>query len=209
MKRIILTLLILGAAWHAQAQMVFLKVSPEGSKQDDKTTIENGAGKSFTRKNHLFRQETIEISIRNTYNDSFDYVVEWLFLASPAKGGGDPEPYHAEEKTITLAKDGNETFQVTSPKMESIQKYYHTFESHKNATGGREEREKTRYLGMEGVKPAGYVVRVRANRKVIAIEASDAQLKRRYQNPAAPWNPPAKPEPVPEKAPPKKKPTGK
>ncbi len=213
MRTWIATLLIAVCAWAAHAQTVFLKVTFEGSNQDDKTSIEQGGGKAFTEKKHVFRQETIEITVRNTHTEPCEYLIEWLFLASPAKGGGEPEPYHADEKTVTLPPNGTETFQVTSPKMESIQSYYHTFERQRKTGGGYEEKEKTRYLGMEGVKPAGYVVRVKAKQKLVAVEASDAQLKRRYTSPTAPWNPPPKktePAQLPAKAPgDKKKPANK
>jgi hypothetical protein len=205
--------LIAGAAWAAQAQTVFMKVTPLGSKQSEKTTTEDtGKGGNFKRTIHTYRMESIEIMLRNTSATSVDYVVEWMFLSSPAKGGGDPQPCAADEKTVTLAPNINSTFQVSSPKLEATQKYQHSFESHKNEAGKREQREKTRYLGMDGEKPAGFVVRVKAGGKILAVDASDSTLERRYQNPTAPWAPPEskkEKEDAPDKPGPKKKPVKK
>ncbi len=193
--------LIVGVALASQGQTVLLKVASMGSKQNDKTTTEDTGNAGFRQTTHTYRQETIEITLRNTFTGSVDYVVEWMFLSCHAKGGN-PEPCSADGKTVTLAANAGSTFQVSSPKLEATQSYQHSFESHKNATGGRDQRETTRYLGMDGVKTAGFVVRVKVDGKIIAVAASDVSLERRYQNPTAPWTPS-------EKSSPKKKPSRK
>jgi hypothetical protein len=210
MKTHTLIALLAGAAWAASGQTVFLKATPQGSKQSEKTTTENTGAGGFKRIVHTCRQEAIEIMLRNTSPNSVDFVVEWMFLSSPVKGGGDPQPCAADEKTLTLAANAGSAFQVNSPKLETTQTYQHTFEHGKGATGKREQREKTRPLGADGNKPAGYVIRVKAAGKIIAVDASDATLERRYQNPAAPWSPPEKAkDEEPEKPAPRKKPAKK
>jgi hypothetical protein len=180
-------LLLAGMVSVAPGQSVFLKVKAAGSKQEEKTTIQGTGGSAYTRTVHIFRQETIEISVRNTSLVAGDYLIEWLFLSTRAKGG-DAEPCHANEIPVCLGANTSVTFQATSPKLEATQNYQHS-----PGGGLLFGGEKVRFLGTDGVKPAGFVVRVKAGGRIIAVEASDAQLKRRYQSLSAPWTPPDNP----------------
>lgn len=182
-----LMVLLAGMAVAAHGQTVFLKVASSGNKQTQKTTTEGNH-----RTVHTFRQETVEIAVRNTFTAPLECVVEWMFLAAPAKGGAG-EPFEADTKTVSLAVNGTSTIPVTSPQLEARQNYSVTMETYVTPGGGRSKQEKTTYLDTEGVRPAGYVVRVKVNGKIIAVDASDSQLKGKYLNPAAPWATASKP----------------
>jgi hypothetical protein len=204
MKILVLVALLAGTAVVAQGQTVFLKASPAGNRQSENTTVD-----ANLRLIHTYREEKVAITVRNTSMAPLECVVECLFLTTPAKGG-DPKPSFAEEKIVSLAQNATSSFQVDSPKVEATQKYERIMETYRLPNGGREQVERTRNLGIEGNKPAGYVVRVKANGKIIAVDASDSPLKRIYQNPNAPWTPTQKPkEDVTEKPAPKRKPSKK
>jgi len=169
MKQIILAVIIAGFGLNAHGQAVYLKVTPTETKRTDKYTYQSRYSGSFEK--NVEREEAFTITLRNMAPGSYEYTVEWMFLAAPAAGGGKIEPFYAEEKKVSLEKNAGTTLEIVSPKLESTHSFYSYGGSHT----------------FTGRKFAGYVVRVRLDDKILAVEATDALLKRKYQDPKAKW----------------------
>jgi len=157
-----------GIAASAHGQAVYLKVVPMESKRSDNYSYRGVYSGSFDK--NVAREEAFNITVRNMTSESYDYVVEWMFLSSPARGGGTATPFNVDEKKLTLDKGASTTVEVHSPKLAST----HNFDSYGGST-------------FTGSKFAGYVVRVKYNDRILAVEASDVQLKRKYQDPKVKW----------------------
>ncbi|MCX7887699.1 MAG: hypothetical protein N3B01_10680 [Verrucomicrobiae bacterium] len=162
------------AAVGSFGQAVHLKVTLLESKTQSRPNEERkflGLPGSYSK---VFeREDVLSVTVRNMAPITFDYTVEWMFFAAPVSGGK-PEPFHAEEKKISLAKGEATTFEIRSPKVS----YTHTHLSLPLRTDQNI---------FEGKKYAGYVVRVRIDDKVLAVESSDQSWKREFQNPKAKW----------------------
>jgi len=173
MKRTLVVITLVGLAASAFGQAVYLKVAPMESRTADKYT--NRSSGSF--KKNVEREEVFNVTVKNMAPAAYEYTVEWMFMASPASGGSKVEPFHAEEKKVSLDKNASTTFEVRSPKLEST----HSFSSiHGEST-------------LTGLKFAGYVVRVRLDDKILAVESTDVVVKRKFQDPKAKWGVPEAP----------------
>ncbi len=173
MKTALVIITLMGLAASVFGQSVYLKVTPVESKvktsPNEQHKIYGSAG-SFSRK--IEREEVFNIMVKNMAPAAHEYTVEWMFMASPAGGGSKVEPFHAEEKKVSLDKNAGTTFEVRSPKLEST----HT---HLSFHSGPDT--------FTGSKFAGYVVRVKLGDRILAVEASDVFLKRKFQDPKAKW----------------------
>lgn len=169
MKKFFLAITLIGLVSGAYGQSVYLKVTPVESKRTDKNTYQSRYSGSFDK--NVQREEAFTITLRNMAPAAFTYTVEWMFLASPAGGGGKIDPFYTEEKKVSLEKGAGTTIDVVSPKLESSHSFY--------AYGGGHT--------FTGQKFAGYVVRVKIDEKILAVEATDALLKRKYQDPKTKW----------------------
>lgn len=188
MKRTLVVVAVWGLAANLFGQAVYLKVVPVETRSETKKYEKNivmgyGSGGSFRKTSE--REEVFNITVRNMAPAAYEYTVEWMFFAAPASGGK-AVPFHAEEKKLSLDKNGVQTFEVCSPKLEVTQTHY-------SFIGGG-----TRY---EGMKFAGYVVRVKHGDKILAVESADAMLKRQFQDPKAKWGVPEPAEPAKTKRP--------
>lgn len=169
---------------------VYLKVVHSGSKSESRPNEDFrifGSPGSFSKKTE--REESFTVTVQNMSPIAFDYTVEWMFFAAPV-AGGKAEAIHADQKKVSLGRGAAETFQIRTPKIEST----HTHLAYVRSNDI-----------FQGKKFAGYVVRVKIDDKILAVEASDATLKRQFQDPKAEWgvttqegNPPAA-EPAPKK----------
>jgi hypothetical protein len=156
-------------ATSACAQAVYIKVVPMESKRADQYAYRGTYSGAFDK--NVEREEVFNVTIKNMAPESFEYTIEWMFLSSPAGGGGKITPFHIEDKKITLDKGAGTTFELRSPKLASTHSY-DTYGSGHRFTGS---------------KFAGYVLRVKYNDKVVGVDASDIQLKRKYEDPRAKW----------------------
>jgi len=173
MKTALVIITLMGLAANLFGQSVYLKVTPVESKvkssPNDQYKIYGSSG-SFSKK--IEREEVFNVTVKNMAPTTYEYTVEWMFMATAAGGGSKVDPFHAEEKKISLDKNANTTFEVASPKLEST----HT---HLSFQSGRDT--------FTGLKFAGYVVRVKLGDRILAVEASDVFLKRKFQDPKAKW----------------------
>ncbi len=165
-------MMLIGLTASAFGQAVYLKVAPIESKHSDNYSYRSSYSGSFDKK--VEREEAFNVTVKNMATTAFEYTVEWMFFANPACGGGKIEPFHAEEKKLSLEKNAGTTFEVRSPKLAST----HSYSSY--GTGNT----------FTGSKFAGYVVRVKIDDKILAVESIDMTLKRKYQDPKAKWGVP-------------------
>jgi hypothetical protein len=172
MKRTVLAVMMVGLAGSAFGQAVYLKVAAAENRS-------SRSGDYFTT--NVEREEAYSVTVKNMVPAAYEYTVEWMFLIKPT-GGGKVVPFQAEEKKITLEKNASTTIEVRSPTLTSTETgtYYSYYYG-------------TTYTGS---KFAGFVVRVRVNDKILAVEATDTILKRQYQDPKVKWGMP-KPPPAP------------
>jgi hypothetical protein len=192
MKRTLVVVALMGLVTSAFGQSVYLKVTPVEGKEEtqlrDWVVQKEGGrnlitirGKEETKKGEparrlglatktIEREEVFNITVKNTAPVAYEYTLEWVFMASPVSGGKS-EPFHAAEKKISLDKNAGMSFEIRSPKLKSSQNF--------SLGGSRSE--------LTGSKFAGYVVRVRFNDRILAVESTDVLLKRKYQDPKAKW----------------------
>lgn len=179
MKMTLLALTLFGFTTGAFGQSVYLKVVPlesiRESKPNEQLKVFSSTGGAFSKK--IECEEAFNVTVRNMLPIGDEYTVEWMFMASPA-GGGKVKSFHAGEKKVALEKNGSTTFEINSPKLEST----HT----RFGLGSQQDT-------FTGLKFAGYVVRVRIDEKILAVESTDALLKRKYTDPKAKWGVEAKP----------------
>jgi hypothetical protein len=169
MKRTFLVVMMIGLAASAFGQAAYLKV----------VATENRSSRSGGYySTNVEREEVYNVTVKNMAPAAYEYTIEWMFLVKPA-GGGKVVPFRAEEKKLTLEKNASTTIEVRSPILTSTESssYYYYYYGNTYA----------------GSKFAGYVVRVKANDKILAVEANDTTLKRKYQDPKVEWGMPKPP----------------
>jgi len=163
MKRMLIAWLIgvTGTASICSGQAVMLKVTPVVSAR--RTITENRGWSSGSSNQTEVRSQTIKITLTNMHTNEFDYVVEWFFLGKPAGGGGTNSVYDAGKKDMTLARAKFDSFEVQSKEIQA--------ESTESWYGNRNAR---------GLKTDGYVVIVWAGEKIVGVDASDMNNRRKY-----------------------------
>lgn len=168
MKKTVFTVMMVGLAASAFGQAAYLKVAAAESRS-------TRSGSYYST--NVEREEIYNVTVKNMTPTAYEYTVEWMFLVRPAGGGGKAMPFHVDEKKITLEKNASTTIEVRSPTLTSTESkdYYYSYYGGNTITG---------------LKFAGYIVRVKANDKILAVEASDITLKRQYEDPKAKWGMP-------------------
>ena len=164
------------AGSSTQAQLVRLQIksvaTSAGLKHPQRLSVNGDMAESAYN-----RTETVRITVANLQSVPADYWVEWQFLA---KDLATKKNYVYDHGTSQVLLTGGSltNFDVQSkPVAESeVQR----FESDEDDNGNTivypaGNREKS------GAKPVGYIFSVKAQGQVVAVEASDRDLKERYQ----------------------------
>lgn len=159
MKTLVSALLFLSAALSVQAQAVFLEVELMGSPmQDTRQSTDDAYEKT------LHRSKNIQIMLRNMDTKPCSLVVNWQFLAKSVEDGS-TKAYDKGSRKVSLKAGQSTVFRVDSKEVQDVRTHY---------TDGS--------YSHTGDKTTGYLVLVRAGRKLVAVDASDALLKMKYQS---------------------------
>lgn len=113
------------------------------------------------------RWENIKITVWNMDRGEQNYVIEWLFFARDTRSKS-TRVYDQGTKSVALAAGEQTSLAVASqPIVENVSR----------TSSLRGARRST-----SGETPGGYVVLAKANARLLAVEGSDADLKRPYQD---------------------------
>ena len=152
-------LLLLSTILSVQAQAVFLEVELMGSPmQDTRQSTDDACEKT------IHRAKNIQIMLRNMDDKPCNFVVNWQFLAKSVEDGS-TRVYDKGNKKISLKAGQSTEFKVASKEVQDVKTHY--------ADGS---------YSHTGDKTTGYLVLVRSGKKLVAVDASDALLKRKYQD---------------------------
>lgn len=122
------------------------------------------------------RSKTYKVTLSNL-GASGTFTVQWHFLARDVNGDDSHLLIYDEgQKAVALKRGAFTSFDVTSNPLESVDTQYRL--------DGKETLEVVKRK-QAGQKPAGYVFVVKANEKILAVEASSRELKDNYFKVAA------------------------
>ena len=125
------------------------------------------------KEDHSYRRtETYKVSLTNMGNSAVNFTVLWHFLARDLRTH-DITMYDQGSKSVLLKGGAFTSFGVRSKPLEALITSYHY-----SGSGPREVVPRKRV----GDKPEGYIFVVKAGEKILAVEASDQQLKNNYLN---------------------------
>jgi hypothetical protein len=125
------------------------------------------------------REEVLNITVKNMAPAAYEYTVEWMFMGVLDGARGNPIlPVYAAEKKVPLDKNANTVFEVRSPKLKSPHEFH------------GDDGKKI----LIGLKSVSYVVRVRLDEKILAVESPNLTLKQKFQDLKAKWGVPESPE---------------
>lgn len=102
--------------------------------------------------------QTLNIDLRNTRGTPGTVLVQWLFLAKPARGKADKFVYDYDGDTITVPGHKGTNIVARSKKIES---------------------ESWSYIGNFGATPHDWVVALIHNERILKVKASNAPLERK------------------------------
>jgi uncharacterized protein DUF4339 len=156
----------------------FVPVAPAaGDPNKHSVTLEvksltAGSGAATTSGQYVYGSSTtytkaqkINIHVRNLKHEPDEVEVEWFFFGKPATGNK-RFMYDKGIKKLAIKAGGWEDTQVTSKELESKVYNYDTTNQYKR-----------------GQKAEGWIVRVKAGEKIIALQASSATLEDLAKNP--------------------------
>ena len=165
------TALVLALPYSVHAQSVYLRVQPVASSTGLK---KHGQPADGEEARSFARTATLKVTVTNMQPKPGEFAVEWQFLA---KGVADKNTrvYDAGTKTVPLKGAESTSFDVQSKPLQATdtRSYEYDDDGNLTPTGARQQT---------GDKPVGYVVLVKANDILIAVEASDEELKKSYQD---------------------------
>jgi hypothetical protein len=140
------------------------------------TEIDSGERLLVKEERDYRRSKTYKVTLSNL-GASGTFTVQWHFLAREANGDDSHLLIYDEgEKAVPLKRGAFTSFDVTSQPLESADTMYRL--------DGREKLDIVKRKQV-GRKPAGYVFVVKANDKILAVEASSRELKDNYFKVAA------------------------
>ena len=157
-------IIFLTMVWSATAQTVYLRV--ETISQGKKTTSSSNNGYGSYNRSHA-QSSNLKVTVRNMYTAPYDYAVEWKFYAKILQTGN-TRVYDSGTNSVSLKIGETKTIELESAEVSS------------RTTGYADEYSASRQT--VGDKQAGYVVLVKADNRIIAVEASDTDLKHSYQD---------------------------
>jgi len=123
------------------------------------------------------RTETFRVTVHNLQFAPADCLVEWQFLATDVTTRKNYVYDHGTNQVVVKG-GASTTFAVQSKPLaeNEIQRYDYDWDDNGNwvmyPVGNREK---------SGAKPAGYIFLLKTHGKLIAVEASDSDLKEPYQ----------------------------
>jgi hypothetical protein len=159
MKTLVSVLLFLSTALSVRAQAVFLEVELVGSPMQDTRQATDDASEKT-----IHRSKNIQIMLRNMDTKPCSLVVSWQFLAKSVEDGS-AKAYDKGSKKVPLKAGQSTVFKVDSKEVQDVRTHY--------ADGS---------YSHTGDKTTGYLVLVKAGKKIVAVDASDALLKKQYQD---------------------------
>ena len=123
-----------------------------------RTKVKNVSADYYATSEH---KQMLNVELRNMRSTPATVLVQWLFLAKPARGKGEKFVYDYDGDTITLKGKELRKIEARSKKIES---------------------ESWEYLGKFGATPSDWVVVVMTtgnNAKVLKVDASSTPLERK------------------------------
>lgn len=112
----------------------------------------------------IHRAKKLQITLRNMDTKPFNCVVNWQFLAKSVTDGSTSVYDHGSKK-VSLKNGQSTVFDVNSKEVEDTRTHY---------DDGSRDRS--------GNRTSGYLVLVRVGKKLVAVDASDVLLKKKYQD---------------------------
>lgn len=156
--------IFLTLVWSASAQSVYLRV--ETIAEGRKTTGSSNTGYGSYHRSHSSGVE-LKVTLRNMHTQAHTYTVEWNFYAKNQQSRK-TRVHDSGTNSIPLKVGETSTFELKSAEL--------TSETH----GYASEYSSSGYTS--GEKHDGYLILVKDGDRIIAVEASDATVKRSYQS---------------------------
>lgn len=154
------------------AQSALLRVQPVASSSGVKDhRRQDYEGEQADRSYN--RSETLKVTVTNMQTNPCDYQVDWRFLARDVTTK-DIYVYNHDAKTVSLKPGEFTSFDVQSAPLTENQSTRFEYDADDNLVLSEPRRE-------AGAKPYGYVFLVKADGKLVTVEASDRDLKEEYQ----------------------------
>ena len=145
------------------AQAVFLQVQQLASTKQDTINWSRDSGSYDKTVN---RSQNIKITLRNMDTKLGSYTVTWQFLARDVNNPGNMRVYDEGTKALSLKTGEFTSWEADSTAVQAEDEWHvHAIDR-----------------SQSGDTLNGYLVLVRADNQLIAVDASDTVLKKGYQN---------------------------
>jgi hypothetical protein len=144
-----------------------------GTAGDVKVGSGTGSAKSFTQTQERDRAVGLEVEVRNLARVADKAKLEWYFYAKPITGASEVSVFDQGSSDLTIEAGSSSKLTVTSKEL-------HSSVERKSGPSGKGKTVKAPKNTVEktGDKLAGWLVRVVADGKPIAIKASSPTFER-------------------------------
>ena len=161
------------AGGKVQAQNgVFLEIQSVANRAENKHT-QSMEGFLQTEESVYNRTETYKITLRSMLSIPVDYVLEWKFLAKNV-ATKQLTVYDGGARKVILSGGSVTNFDVQCKPLTEGEKQYFYVGTDDN---GNPVLIDTGHRTQAGAKPTGYVFLLKTQNKLVAVEASDPDLK--------------------------------